>query len=86
MTYTTADFDYALPSELIAQEPLVERSRSRMITIDAAQQSFTDSDFQEIIDLIHPDDLIIFNDTRHLFSLVFTYLICWMKYYDINIL
>ena len=64
MTYTTADFDYALPSELIAQEPLVERSRSRMITIDAAQQSFTDSDFQEIIDLIHPDDLIIFNDTR----------------------
>ncbi|HAG61734.1 MAG: tRNA preQ1(34) S-adenosylmethionine ribosyltransferase-isomerase QueA [Legionellales bacterium] len=64
MTYTTADFDYALPSELIAQEPLIERSRSRMITIDATQQHFSDSDFQDIVDLVQPDDLIIFNDTR----------------------
>ena len=64
MTYTTADFDYVLPAELIAQEPLVERSQSRMITIDAAHQRFSDHDFQEIVHLVGPDDLIIFNDTR----------------------
>lgn len=64
MTYTTADFDYILPPELIAQEPLVERSRSRMISIDAARQCFSDTDFQEIVNLVQPEDLIIFNNTR----------------------
>ncbi len=64
MTYTTADFDYTLPTELIAQEPLVERSRSRMISIDAARQCFSDTDFKEIVNLVQPEDLIIFNNTR----------------------
>jgi S-adenosylmethionine:tRNA ribosyltransferase-isomerase len=58
------DFSYALPEELIAQEPLAERSASRLLVLDGATGAWTDSHFRELPAWLHPDDLLVFNDTR----------------------
>ena len=42
-----SEFDYELPGELIAQEPLAERDRSRMLMVDCANRSWRDSSFAE---------------------------------------
>jgi S-adenosylmethionine:tRNA ribosyltransferase-isomerase len=57
-----ADFHYDLPPELIAQTPLPERSASRLlhVTPDAIQ----DLAFAQLIELLHPGDLLVVNDTR----------------------
>jgi S-adenosylmethionine:tRNA ribosyltransferase-isomerase len=59
-----ADFHYELPEELIAQVPLAERSASRLLTLDGASGALADRQFRELPALIHPGDLLIFNDTR----------------------
>src|SRR5262245_56119380 len=60
----TSEFEYELPSELIAQEPLAERDRSRMLIIDRATRSWRDSSFAEFPTLIEPGDMIVVNNTR----------------------
>ena len=60
--YTLADFDYALPPELIAQAPAAERSGSRLLHVSRA--TFTDHRFAELPHLLARGDLIVFNDTR----------------------
>ncbi|MGQ5489518.1 tRNA preQ1(34) S-adenosylmethionine ribosyltransferase-isomerase QueA [Thauera sp. AutoDN2] len=67
MPLTLNDFDYALPTELIAQEPLPERSASRLLVVNphtGAAPALSDANFGELADLIHPGDLLVFNDTR----------------------
>ena len=63
-----SDFTYELPSELIAQEALADRSASRLLHLDptnTAQLSQPrDKYFNDILDLINPNDLLIFNNTR----------------------
>jgi len=61
-----SDFTYDLPSELIAQEALEERSASRLLHLDTNQNptQALDKQFNDILDLIHPKDLLIFNNTR----------------------
>ncbi len=61
-----SDFCYSLPPELIAQEALEERAASRLLHIDTHSNpaKFHDKTFSDIVDLIHKDDLLIFNDTR----------------------
>jgi len=59
-----SDFDYELPEELIAQKPLQERAASRMLHLDRRTGSFRDSVFCELPDLLRPDDLVVFNNTR----------------------
>ncbi|MBC8055568.1 MAG: tRNA preQ1(34) S-adenosylmethionine ribosyltransferase-isomerase QueA [Rhizobiales bacterium] len=61
-TYTLRDFDFALPSELIAQQPAAERSSSRLL--DATGLSPTDRVFRELPSLLRAGDLLVFNDTR----------------------
>jgi S-adenosylmethionine:tRNA ribosyltransferase-isomerase len=58
------DFDYPLPSELIAQRPLPERDASRMMVLDRAAGSFTDSAFRELPQVLSPGDLLVFNNTK----------------------
>ena len=58
------EFDYPLPSELIAQRPLANRDASRMMVLDRAAQSFTDRLFREIPQILRPGDLLVFNNTK----------------------
>ena len=56
------EFHYDLPTELIAQAPLDERSASRLLVLDA--DAIEDAAFTDLIDRIEPGDLLVFNDTR----------------------
>jgi S-adenosylmethionine:tRNA ribosyltransferase-isomerase len=59
-----SDFHYDLPVELIAQQPLPERSASRLLVVDAAAKSFADRSFVDLGEYLRPGDLLVFNDTR----------------------
>ena len=59
-----ADFAYELPEELIAQTPLAERSASRLLVLDGASGSLNDLSIRDLVDLVQPGDLLVFNDTR----------------------
>ena len=58
------DFTYELPPELIAQQPLAERSASRLLTLDGATGALADRQIRELPELVSPGDLLIFNDTK----------------------
>jgi len=60
--FTLSDFDFALPDHLIAQHPTSERSASRLL--DGSQSSPVDRIFRELPQLLHPADLLVFNDTK----------------------
>jgi S-adenosylmethionine:tRNA ribosyltransferase-isomerase len=59
-----SDFNYQLPEELIAQEPLADRAASRLLHLDRASGRRRDGRFSELPDLLRPDDLVVFNNTR----------------------
>ncbi len=59
-----SDFKYELPEELIAQKPLWERTASRLLCLHKTSGQFRDRSFTDFIDLIGPDDLLVFNNTR----------------------
>lgn len=59
-----ADFAFDLPAELIAQEPLAERSASRLLEVDAVRGTFTHRAFRDLTSLLSPNDLLVFNNTR----------------------
>jgi S-adenosylmethionine:tRNA ribosyltransferase-isomerase len=56
-----SDFDYELPEELIAQFPLSQRSASRLLAVDGEMR---DLSFIDLPQLLHPGDLLVFNDTQ----------------------
>ena len=59
-----SEFNYQLPAELIAQEPLPDRAGSRLLQVDRSSGRLRDRWFRDFPDLLHPDDLIVFNNTR----------------------
>ena len=59
-----SDFDYHLPDERIAQEPLADRAASRMLQVRRKSRSLEDCHFRDFPDLLRPDDLVVFNNTR----------------------
>jgi S-adenosylmethionine:tRNA ribosyltransferase-isomerase len=59
-----SDFNYFLPEELIAQEPLPDRAASRMLHLDRKSGRLEDRSFREFPELLRPDDLVVFNNTR----------------------
>jgi S-adenosylmethionine:tRNA ribosyltransferase-isomerase len=61
-TFTTGDFDFALPPELIAQHPAPERSASRLL--DGSGAAPVNRVFRELPGLLAPGDLLVFNDTQ----------------------
>ena len=60
----TREFHYQLPDELIAQQPCDIRSQSRLLHYSRANKSVTHLQFNNIVDLIQADDLLVFNNTR----------------------
>lgn len=58
------DFDFELPSELIAQHPLAERSASRLLKLDKTTGQVSDQQFTDILDELSPGDLLVFNNTK----------------------
>ncbi len=58
-----SDFYFNLPTERIAQTPPTVRGESRLLDLDSAE-AFTDRSFKEISELLHPNDLLVFNDTK----------------------
>ena len=59
-----SDFHYELPETLIAQEPLPERSASRLLVVPPDDTGFDDLHVRDLPDLLQAGDLLVFNDTR----------------------
>ena len=60
----TEDYNYDLPSELIAQTPLKERSSSRLLVVDKDNMTYEDRTFTDVIDYLNPGDALVINDTK----------------------
>ena len=58
------DFYYKLPEELIAQDPLEDRSSSRLLVLDKESGAVSHHVFKEIIDYLHEGDCLVINDTK----------------------
>lgn len=59
-----SEFDYELPDELIAQQPLERRDASRMLLLNRAPQTYEDSTFQLLPNYVRPGDVVVVNNTR----------------------
>lgn len=60
----TADFYYDLPEELIAQDPLLDRSSSRLMHLDKKTGEIQHTDFKHIVKYLKSGDCLVINDTR----------------------
>ena len=58
------DFDFELPDELIAQEPLKNREKSRMLSVNRASKSFWDEHFYDFPKFLKKGDVIVLNNTK----------------------
>ena len=56
-----SDFDYELPADLIAQQPAQQRSGSRLL---AVADPFRDLHFSDLVDLLDPGDVLVFNNSK----------------------
>src|SRR5262249_31625051 len=59
-----SEFNYELPPELIAQEPLAERTASRMLVVKRADNSFIDGNFVDLPRQLRKGDVLVLNNTR----------------------
>lgn len=59
-----SEFNYHLPADLIAQEPLPDRAASRLLHLQRSSGSILDRCFRDFPELLRPDDLVVFNNTR----------------------
>lgn len=62
--YSTQDYAYELPQELIAQDPLEDRSASRMLVLDRKTGTCSHRTFQDIVSYLNPGDCLVLNDTK----------------------
>ena len=60
----TSDFYYELPQELIAQDPLEDRSSSRLLHLDRRTGEISHGTFQDILTYLKPGDCLVINDTK----------------------
>ncbi len=60
----TADYDFDLPKELIAQDPLLDRTDSRLLVIDRKSGEVADKGFRDLKDYLNPGDCLVLNNTR----------------------
>ena len=58
------EFYYDLPEELIAQDPLTDRSSSRLLTLDKNSGAFSHHVFRDIVDFLNPGDCLVINNTK----------------------
>src|SRR6059036_2648056 len=59
-----SDFEYTLPAELIAQEPLPDRTASRLLVLDRAGSGVRHARFPDFVDLVAPEDVLVLNVSR----------------------
>ncbi len=59
-----SDFDFHLPDELIARQPLADRAAARMLHVDRGSDRLEDLSFRNFPELLRPDDLLVFNNTK----------------------
>jgi S-adenosylmethionine:tRNA ribosyltransferase-isomerase len=64
VSFHTADYDYALPAELIASHPAPVRDQSRMMVLDRKKQSITHHLFRDIPEFVEPEELLVLNNTK----------------------
>src|SRR5579871_4804010 len=57
-------FDYHLPEELIAQEPLADRAASRMLVVYREEKRWEDRQFRDLPRFLRPGDCLVLNDSR----------------------
>src|SRR5256714_4853115 len=62
--HRTSDFDYQLPPNLIAQDPLPDRAASRLLLLDRASGTTRHTRFSDIAELIAPEDVLVVNVSR----------------------
>ena len=62
--YAIDDYEYNLPPELIAQQPLEKRDSSRLLVLDSRSNCLRHEKFDSIVDYFGPDDLLVFNNSR----------------------
>lgn len=62
--WKTSDFYFDLPEELIAQDPLEDRSSSRLLVMDKNTGAIRHEVFKNVIDYLHPGDCLVLNNTR----------------------
>ena len=60
----TSDFFYELPEELIAQDPLEDRTASRLLVLDRKTDKLEHKIFSDVIDYLSPGDCLVINNTR----------------------
>ena len=60
----TSDFDFYLPEELIAQTPLLDRSSSRLLSLDSKTGAITDKHFTDMVAGLQEGDALVLNNTR----------------------
>ena len=60
----TKDFDYHLPEYLIAQTPIKKRNQSRLMIVDKKNGSIEHKKFNDIIDYLNKDDVLVLNDSK----------------------
>ncbi len=72
MSFRTADYDFTLPPELIAQHPLPGRADSRMMVLHPAEGRIEHRMFREFPSFVGGEDLVVLNDTRVVPARVFS--------------
>lgn len=60
----TSDFNFNLPEEMIAQDPLTDRTQSKLMVLDKKNGEIKHRNFRNIIDYLNPGDCLVLNDTR----------------------
>lgn len=62
--FRLSSYDYALPPELVAQEPLAERDASRLLVLDRSTGATEHRSFQDLANLLRPGDILVTNRSR----------------------
>ena len=57
-------FDFYLPEELIAQNPLKERDMARLMVINRKEKTYEHKVFYDLLDYLHPGDVMVRNNTK----------------------
>ena len=64
MKYSLSDFDYNLPPELIAQEPVRPRDSARLLIVNKQTSELEHKKFRDITDYLHAGDILVVNDSK----------------------
>lgn len=64
MEMKLSDFNYDLPQELIAQDPLLKRSDSRLMVLNRKTDEISHRHFSDVIEYLNPGDCLVINDTK----------------------